>query len=193
MIPGVPQNPSPSKRHHTSCRCWAAASAQTFRPTLNTAGLVKKFSRSNGKRGFMRVGKPGDLTYYRLRTISPWHPELVLFVARGGRALGNSPQASLALAPHRICTANHLGPLCGPGGGCTPSGGRGTGRTWREHAQCTENKKREKTNRRPHEAGARARPCTPNCNSSIPWALPGKEVKGERERERERERPPQAP
>ena len=141
--PGVPQSLAPSKKQHTSSRSWAAAPAQTSRPPLNTAGLVNKFSRSNTKRGFMRVGKLGDLTYYRLRTVSSWHPELVLFVARGGRTLGNSPQASLALAPHRICTANHLGPLCGPGGGCTPSGGRGTGRTWREHAQCTENKKRE--------------------------------------------------
>ena len=46
----------------------------------------------------MRVGKHGDLTYYRLRTVSFWHPELVLLVARGRRTLGYSPQASLALA-----------------------------------------------------------------------------------------------
>ena len=42
---GVPKNHMQSNRHDTSPCCWAAASAQTFRPVLNTAGLVEKFAR----------------------------------------------------------------------------------------------------------------------------------------------------
>ena len=75
---GLPQNPAPSKRRDTTSYHWAAASAQTFRPSLNTAGLVKKFSRSNTKLHIDMI--PGNITKPRHLAQRDWG-------VQGGRVL----------------------------------------------------------------------------------------------------------